>query len=282
MSTTPAFSPGPCTTCVPRVGSFFKCTRDDLYEQCSLHITLKIPSSVRFGSRPRIFCVRAYSSGVKPCSAAICGVTLRSVSIIATTAEGSERKYSQQFACSASGRLSGNANGRWPGFDVELGAGETFNHGAQNHQAVGGAERQFRGALRMRHQADNVAFAVAETCDCSERAIGIGVEIVGAGVASVGVDVTENDLLVAFEFGECGRVAEVVAFHVRDGDFEDLSGSRRASERRSRIFDPDVNLPAQKAQPLISHHRAREQACFQKNLEPVADAKHEDVGARGW
>ena len=42
----PAFSPGPCTTSLPRVGSFLRCRRELLYEQCSLHITLKIPSSV--------------------------------------------------------------------------------------------------------------------------------------------------------------------------------------------------------------------------------------------
>ncbi len=55
MSTTPAFSPGPCTTWVPRVGSRRKWTRLDLYEQCSLQLTLKMPSSVMLGSRPRIF-----------------------------------------------------------------------------------------------------------------------------------------------------------------------------------------------------------------------------------
>ena len=38
-------------------------TRDDLYEQCSLHITLKTPSSVYVGSRPSDFSTRAYSSG---------------------------------------------------------------------------------------------------------------------------------------------------------------------------------------------------------------------------
>ena len=52
ISTTPAFSPGPQITCGPVVGSFFKCSRDDLYEQCSDHITEKMPSSVRLGSRP--------------------------------------------------------------------------------------------------------------------------------------------------------------------------------------------------------------------------------------
>src|SRR5260370_14376299 len=71
MSTTPAFSPGPCTTSLPRVGSRFRCTLLDLYEQCSLHITEKIPSSVMFGSRPSICLTRAYSSAGRPCSAAI-------------------------------------------------------------------------------------------------------------------------------------------------------------------------------------------------------------------
>src|SRR6476661_5853689 len=74
MSMMPAFSPGPCTTSLLRVGSRFKCTRDDLYEQCSLHITLKIPSSVSDGSRPREALIRSYSSGVMPCSAMTSGV----------------------------------------------------------------------------------------------------------------------------------------------------------------------------------------------------------------
>src|SRR6266700_369725 len=74
MSMMPAFSPGPCTTSLLRVGSRFRCTRDDLYEQCSLHITLKIPSSVSEGSRPSAVLMRPYSSGVMPCSAMTSGV----------------------------------------------------------------------------------------------------------------------------------------------------------------------------------------------------------------
>src|SRR3954465_4830131 len=73
MSMMPAFSPGPCTTSFDRVGSRFKWTRDDLYEQCSLHITLKIPSSVSEGSRPSHFRTFLYSSGVMPCSATTSG-----------------------------------------------------------------------------------------------------------------------------------------------------------------------------------------------------------------
>src|SRR5271157_3387514 len=64
MSMMPAFSPGPCTTRRLRVGKRLRCTRDDLYEQCSLHMTLKIPSSVSVGVRPSDFRMRWYSSGV--------------------------------------------------------------------------------------------------------------------------------------------------------------------------------------------------------------------------
>src|SRR5262249_19946774 len=74
MSTTPAFSPGPWITWAPLVGSVLSHTRDDLYEQCSLHITEKMPSSVSEGSRPRICKSRWYSSGDRPCSATIWGV----------------------------------------------------------------------------------------------------------------------------------------------------------------------------------------------------------------
>src|SRR3954463_7945341 len=79
MSMMPAFSPGPWTTSFDRVGSRFRWTRDDLYEQCSLHITLKIPSSVREGSRPSHFRTFLYSSVVRPCSATTSGVMAAAV-----------------------------------------------------------------------------------------------------------------------------------------------------------------------------------------------------------
>src|SRR6266705_1463887 len=85
MSMIPAFSPGPCTTSLLRVGSRFRCTREDLYEQCSLHITLKMPSSVRVGSRPPSSClIFSYSSGVRPCSRIISGVTAGIAEVVIT------------------------------------------------------------------------------------------------------------------------------------------------------------------------------------------------------
>src|SRR5438445_11743392 len=79
ISTTPAFSSPALTRMFgPVVGNFFSSFLEFLYEQCSLHITEKIPSSVKFGSRPRIFLMRSNSSGVSPCSATSLGVTVGS------------------------------------------------------------------------------------------------------------------------------------------------------------------------------------------------------------
>src|SRR5271168_2185966 len=74
ISMMPAFSPGPCSTSLLRVGRRFRCTREDLYEQCSLHITLKMPSSVMVGSRPPRSClIFSYSSGGRPCCRRVSG-----------------------------------------------------------------------------------------------------------------------------------------------------------------------------------------------------------------
>ena len=74
ISTTPAFSPGPRITHGACVGSSFSQRFDDLYEQCSLHITENTPSSVRLGARPSTARMRWYSSGESPCWATISGV----------------------------------------------------------------------------------------------------------------------------------------------------------------------------------------------------------------
>src|SRR5439155_13654136 len=76
ISTTPAFSPGPQITRGPAVGNVLSQIFDDLYEQCSLHIAAKMPSSVTLGVRPRIVTACSNSSFVSPCSAARAGVTL--------------------------------------------------------------------------------------------------------------------------------------------------------------------------------------------------------------
>ena len=71
---TPAFSPGPCSTYGASVGSVLSTGRECLYEQCSLHNALTMPSSVNVGSRPSSPSSLSYSNGVRPCSATNAGV----------------------------------------------------------------------------------------------------------------------------------------------------------------------------------------------------------------
>src|SRR6478736_6257312 len=74
MSMIPAFSPGPQITHGASVGSFLRWMRLDLYEQCSLHMTEKMPSSTRLGSRPMALRTCSYSSALRPCCATSSGV----------------------------------------------------------------------------------------------------------------------------------------------------------------------------------------------------------------
>src|SRR5512143_962670 len=74
MSMTPAFSPGPCITQAAFVGKRFRCGLDDLYEQCSLHMTENMPSSVYVGVRPSILSILSYSSVESPCETTSSGV----------------------------------------------------------------------------------------------------------------------------------------------------------------------------------------------------------------
>src|SRR5262249_27785759 len=55
-----------------------RCTRELLYEQCSLHITLSTPSSAYEGSRPRRATRRACSSGESLCERTSSGVIVGS------------------------------------------------------------------------------------------------------------------------------------------------------------------------------------------------------------
>src|SRR3954471_13466502 len=99
ISITPAFSPGPCSTQGALVGSFFRCALVDLYEQCSLHITLNTPSSTRLASRPSSVLMRAYSSGLRPCSAIRAGVISDFITMLglpAPEASHAEREKCQE------------------------------------------------------------------------------------------------------------------------------------------------------------------------------------------
>jgi hypothetical protein len=74
-SMTPAFSPGPWITHGASVGRSRSSRLEFLYPQCSDHMALKTPSSVKVVSRPpRIRLMRSYSSSERPWSATTSGV----------------------------------------------------------------------------------------------------------------------------------------------------------------------------------------------------------------
>src|SRR5450759_5684778 len=80
MSTTPAFSPMPTRSLafISSVVFSLNCARwtfEDLYEQCSDHMTEYIASSAMVGRRPRISRIRWYSSVLSPSSAQGCWVS---------------------------------------------------------------------------------------------------------------------------------------------------------------------------------------------------------------
>src|SRR4029453_3416607 len=77
MSTTPAFSPMPASSFPTGVSggssaNCRRCTLEDLYEQCSDHMTEYMASSDEVGRRPKISLIRAYSPSFRPSSAHGC------------------------------------------------------------------------------------------------------------------------------------------------------------------------------------------------------------------
>src|SRR5437879_3947318 len=170
-----------------------------------------MPSSVRLGSRPRMASTRAYSSAVRPWSAASSGVAFISVSSITLMIRVSPSAVKPERTICGYVRLA--AVGGWHaptelhvmptlcsagmltvlGGDAQrIGTGlprQAFQHGAENHQAVLGAQRGFHRTLRMRHQAQHIALAVADPRDVGERAVGISRGMLGA----FGRDLPEAD-----------------------------------------------------------------------------------------
>src|ERR1700738_766664 len=128
MSITPAFSPGPWITQGALVGNPRRCSRDDLYEQCSFHIAEKIPSSVKLGTRPISLRMRSYSSGFSPwlatSSGVICGWVTRHFarlkSLIREIGRGGKgllwRNFPLSRALRAANAVRGFAHPVWIGF----------------------------------------------------------------------------------------------------------------------------------------------------------------------
>src|SRR5260370_1093901 len=131
----------------------------------------------------------------------------------------------------------------------------------------------------MGHESGDIAFAVADSSDIVNCAVGI------AGVVSflrsrkatcgtVGSGVAENHLVIFLQVGHSGLVAMVIAVGMRDGNLEDLALLTGVGERCVCLLDANVHVAADEPQAAIPHHRAGEQTRYAKNLEAVSDTQY--------
>ena len=79
-----------------------------------------------------------------------------------------------------------------------------LHHREKNFRAICAAELRIRGAIRMRHQTENIPFAVANPRDVLDRAIWI---CFGNDLALV-VRVAQNHLFIGVQFTQRLRVSK--------------------------------------------------------------------------
>ena len=97
----------------------------------------------------------------------------------------------------------------------------------KDEPAIGAAEQRLAGALRVRHQTRHVPALIADSGDVFDCAVGI------CRVRQFALcrDVLPEDLLLRLERLTGGRVREVAAFPVRDGDAQEFAGGDLICER---------------------------------------------------
>jgi hypothetical protein len=123
----------------------------------------------------------------------------------------------------------------------------------------------------MRHHAKDVAAFVQDPGDVAEGAVGIG----GASDLALGRRVAEGHAVLAFQALQRIFVAEVIAFHVANGNFDHVSLGHPVCEGCIRRLGAQVHLLADVLQPLVSQQGAGQQAGFAQYLKAVADAKNQ-------
>ena len=145
--------------------------------------------------------------------------------------------------------------------------GDRFEHKA----SVGRPHGRVGGPLRVRHHTKHVAALVGDTGDIVDGTIRVGFE---RGLAP-GIHVAEQYPTVTLQHGELFLIRVVAALAVGDGDSQHLSLPAGLGEGGLGRLDPQVNRAADKVQIAIAHKSAGQQAGFDENLEPVADADDE-------
>src|SRR5512134_2436701 len=100
-------------------------------------------------------------------------------------------------------------------------------YGGEQDEAVGAAEHRLAGALRMRHEPDDVAFFVADAGDVVDGAV----RVRQISDVPLRVAVAEDDPPGRLELPHHLGVGVVVALAVRNGNPQHLATRRKAGER---------------------------------------------------
>ena len=128
----------------------------------------------------------------------------------------------------------------------------------------------------MRHQTENIPFAVANPRNVLDRAIWI---CFGNDVALV-VRVTQNHLFIGVQLMQRLRVSKKTALSVRHGQAQKCSFRTPVGEWRIIYLNACGDHVTNKPERAVSHQRARQKTGFAQYLEAVARAEHELAGAR--
>src|SRR5947208_4134695 len=141
----------------------------------------------------------------------------------------------------------------------------------ENQSPIRAAENRLARALRVRHQAGDVAAFIAYPGNVPERTVRVRL----LSDFAVRVAVLPKDLIVGLEVVQRSFVGEVTAFTVRDGDFQQFALRNPVCERRISRERFQIDMFAAELQRPITNQRAGQQAGFAQYLEPVTDAEHE-------
>src|SRR6185312_16241147 len=87
--------------------------------------------------------------------------------------------------------------------------------------------------------------------------------------------ITKDDAPLAFELGQSSRIAEVIAFHVADGNLEHLTHATGIGEGSIRALNAQLYRLADVLESGIAEQSAGQQPGFAENLEAVADAEYQ-------
>jgi len=119
------------------------------------------------------------------------------------------------------------------------------------------------------HHAEDISLFIEDAGYILERPVGVCFRTDFAS----GRGVAEGYAVFGFERVKVIRGAEVVAFHVADGNLQDFTLYELVGEGAVCGFDAEMDLLADVLEAGVAHERAGEQAGFREDLEAVADAE---------